>query len=64
MLVLAVGFNGLSIFGAPTYFQPIFQRRRPSSSAVGLSPGLARRYVPAHWPRKTLLPALLAADRT
>ena len=25
VLILAVGFNGLSIFGAPTYFQPIFK---------------------------------------
>ena len=42
VLVLAVGFNGLSIFGAPTYFQPIF-KGAVLILAVGLST-LARRY--------------------
>jgi ribose transport system permease protein len=42
VLVLAVGFNGLSIFGAPTYFQPIF-KGGVLIVAVGLST-LARRY--------------------
>jgi ribose transport system permease protein len=42
VLVLAVGFNGLSIFGAPTYFQPIF-KGGVLILAVGLS-SLARRY--------------------
>ncbi|MDQ0473221.1 ABC transporter permease [Labrys wisconsinensis] len=42
VLVLAVGFNGLSIFGAPTYFQPIF-KGGVLVLAVGLS-SLARRY--------------------
>lgn len=42
VLVLAVGFNGLSIFGAPTYFQPIF-KGGVLILAVGLST-LARRY--------------------
>lgn len=42
VLVLAVGFNGLSIFGAPTYFQPIF-KGGVLVAAVGLST-LARRY--------------------
>jgi ribose transport system permease protein len=42
VLVLAVGFNGLSIFGAPTYFQPIF-KGVVLILAVGLST-LARRY--------------------
>jgi ribose transport system permease protein len=42
VLVLAVGFNGLSIFGAPTYFQPIF-KGGVLVLAVGLST-LARRY--------------------
>jgi ribose transport system permease protein len=42
VLVLAVGFNGLSIFGAPTYFQPIF-KGGVLVVAVGLST-LARRY--------------------
>jgi ribose transport system permease protein len=42
VLVLAVGFNGLSIFGAPTFFQPIF-KGGVLIVAVGLS-ALARRY--------------------
>lgn len=42
VLILAVGFNGLSIFGAPTYFQPIF-KGGVLILAVGLS-ALARRY--------------------
>lgn len=42
VLILAVGFNGLSIFGAPTYFQPIF-KGGILVLAVGLS-ALARRY--------------------
>jgi ribose transport system permease protein len=42
VLILAVGFNGLSIFGAPTYFQPIF-KGGVLVLAVGLST-LARRY--------------------
>ena len=42
VLVLAVGFNGLSIFGAPTHFQPIF-KGLVLILAVGLST-LARRY--------------------
>ena len=42
VLVIAVGFNGLSIFGAPTYFQPIF-KGAILVFAVGLST-LARRY--------------------
>ena len=42
VLILAVGFNGLSIFGAPTYFQPIF-KGGVLILAVGLST-LARRY--------------------
>lgn len=42
VLVLAVGFNGLSIFGAPTYFQPIF-KGAVLILAVGMST-LARRY--------------------
>ena len=42
VLVLAVGFNGLSIFGAPTYFQPIF-KGGVLVLAVGLST-LASRY--------------------
>jgi ribose transport system permease protein len=41
VLILAVGFNGL-IFGAPTYFQPIF-KGGVLVLAVGLS-SLARRY--------------------
>jgi ribose transport system permease protein len=45
VLVLAVGFNGLSIFGAPTYFQPIF-KGGVLILAVGLST-LARRYAAA-----------------
>jgi len=42
VLILAVGFNGLSIFGAPTHFQPIF-KGGILVFAVGLS-ALARRY--------------------
>jgi ribose transport system permease protein len=42
VLILAVGFNGLSIFGAPTFFQPIF-KGGILVLAVGLS-ALARRY--------------------
>jgi ribose transport system permease protein len=42
VLILAVGFNGLSIFGAPTYFQPIF-KGGILVLAVGMST-LARRY--------------------
>jgi ribose transport system permease protein len=45
VLVLAVGFNGLSIFGAPTFFQPIF-KGGVLILAVGLST-LARRYAAA-----------------
>jgi len=42
VMILAVGFNGLSIFGAPTHFQPIF-KGGILIFAVGLST-LARRY--------------------
>jgi len=42
VLILAVGFNGLSIFGAPTYFQPIF-KGGILILAVGMA-ALARRY--------------------
>ena len=42
VMILAVGFNGLSIFGAPTHFQPIF-KGGILVFAVGLST-LARRY--------------------
>lgn len=42
VLILAVGFNGLSIFGAPTSFQPIF-KGGILVLAVGMST-LARRY--------------------
>lgn len=42
VLILAVGFNGLSIFGAPTNFQPIF-KGAILILAVGLST-LARQY--------------------
>ena len=45
VLILAVGFNGLSIFGAPTYFQPIF-KGGILVLAVGMS-ALARRYAAA-----------------
>jgi ribose transport system permease protein len=45
VLIIAVGFNGLSIFGAPTYFQPIF-KGAILVLAVGLST-LARRYAKA-----------------
>jgi ribose transport system permease protein len=41
VLILAVGFNGLSIFDAPTYVQPIF-KVGVLVLAVGLS-SLARR---------------------
>ena len=47
VLVLAVGFNGLSIFGAPTYFQPIF-KGVVLILAVGLST-LARRHAATAW---------------
>lgn len=42
VMILAVGFNGLSIFGAPTHYQPIF-KGGILIFAVGLST-LARRY--------------------
>jgi len=42
VLIIAVGFNGLSIFGAPTYIQPIF-KGAILVLAVGLST-LARVY--------------------
>jgi ribose transport system permease protein len=45
VLILAVGFNGLSIFGAPTYFQP-FCKGGVLVLAFGLS-SLARRYASA-----------------
>jgi ribose transport system permease protein len=45
VLIIAVGFNGLSIFGAPTFFQPIF-KGLILVLAVGLST-LARRYAKA-----------------
>lgn len=45
VLIIAVGFNGLSIFGAPTYFQPVF-KGAILVLAVGLST-LARRYARA-----------------
>ncbi len=45
VLIIAVGFNGLSIFGAPTWFQPIF-KGAILVLAVGLST-LARRYAKA-----------------
>lgn len=45
VLIIAVGFNGLSIFGAPTYFQPVF-KGTILVLAVGLST-LARRYARA-----------------
>jgi ribose transport system permease protein len=45
VLIIAVGFNGLSIFGAPTFFQPIF-KGAILVLAVGLST-LARRYARA-----------------
>jgi ribose/xylose/arabinose/galactoside ABC-type transport system permease subunit len=50
VLVLAVGFNGLSIFGAPTYFQPIF-KGGVLVLAVGLL-SLARRYASAKLRRR------------
>ncbi|MET0453516.1 MAG: ABC transporter permease [Mycobacterium sp.] len=45
VLIIAVGFNGLSIFGAPTFVQPIF-KGLILVLAVGLST-LARRYAKA-----------------
>ncbi|WBU37472.1 ABC transporter permease [Homoserinibacter sp. YIM 151385] len=45
VLIIAVGFNGLSIFGAPTFVQPIF-KGAILVLAVGLST-LARRYAKA-----------------
>jgi ribose transport system permease protein len=45
VLVIAVGFNGLSIFGAPTFVQPIF-KGVVLIVAVGLST-LSRRYAKA-----------------
>jgi ribose transport system permease protein len=42
VLILAVGFNGLAILGAPTHFQPIF-KGGILVLAVGMST-LARRY--------------------
>ena len=45
VLVIAVGFNGLSIFGAPTFVQNIF-KGAVLITAVGLST-LARRYARA-----------------
>lgn len=42
VLILAVGFNGLAILGAPTHFQPIF-KGGVLILAVGIST-LARRY--------------------
>lgn len=45
VLIINVGFNGLSIFGAPTWFQPIF-KGGILVLAVGLST-LARRYAKA-----------------
>jgi ribose transport system ATP-binding protein len=42
VLILAVGFNGLAILGAPTHFQPIF-KGGILILAVGVS-ALARRY--------------------
>jgi ribose transport system permease protein len=42
VLILAVGFNGLAILGAPTHFQPIF-KGGILILAVGMST-LARRY--------------------
>ena len=45
VLIIAVGFNGLSIFGVPAFFQPIF-KGAILVLAVGLST-LARRYAKA-----------------
>jgi len=42
VIIISVGFNGLSIFGAPTFFQPVF-KGTILILAVGLS-SLARRY--------------------
>jgi ribose transport system permease protein len=42
VLILAVGFNGLAILGAPTHFQPIF-KGGILILAVGMS-ALARRF--------------------
>jgi len=41
-LIIAVGFNGLAIFGAPTFYQYVFQGGI-LIVAVGLS-SLGRRY--------------------
>ena len=46
VLILAVGFNGLAILGAPTHFQPIF-KGGILILAVGMST-LARRYAAAN----------------
>jgi ribose transport system permease protein len=46
VLILAVGFNGLAIIGAPTHFQPIF-KGGILILAVGMST-LARRYAASH----------------
>lgn len=46
VLILAVGFNGLAILGAPTHFQPIF-KGGILILAVGIST-LARRYAASH----------------
>lgn len=45
VLIIAIGFNGLAIFGAPTFFQPIF-KGAILVIAVGLST-IARRYAKA-----------------
>jgi ribose transport system permease protein len=45
VLIIAIGFNGLAIFGAPTFFQPIF-KGAILIFAVGLST-IARRYAKA-----------------
>jgi ribose transport system permease protein len=46
VLILAVGFNGLAILGAPTHYQPIF-KGGILILAVGMST-LARRYAASH----------------
>ncbi|MAY63907.1 MAG: ABC transporter permease [Rhizobiales bacterium] len=46
VLILAVGFNGLALLGAPTHFQPIF-KGGILILAVGMST-LARRYAASH----------------
>lgn len=46
VLILAVGFNGLAILGAPTHFQPIF-KGGILILAVGMST-LARRYAASY----------------